>query len=207
MFPIPWNFPFRKKNGDLSTIGDMIGGGGGSDLPPHSASDAGKLLGVKNDGSLEWSDEVNSEIQTLTNNVNLLDDRVDEKGVIYNVETTADGVKTYAEIFKDIFDDVIAYLTAKDTGMALLTSAYIGGVNISAGSQGAITKDVSSFIITGVGLSGSTKLFQLYFHTSNANGQYTEIDNSTSAITYKNFSNDVPAQNTYFRVGLLYFSA
>lgn len=80
MFPIPWNFPFRKKNGDLSTIGDMIGsGGGGSDLPPHSASDAGKLLGVKLDGSLEWSDEVNSEIQTLTNyanaqsNPNLLD--------------------------------------------------------------------------------------------------------------------------------------
>lgn len=70
MFPIPWNFPFRKKNGDLSTIGDVIGGGGGgSDLPPHSASDAGKLLGVKLDGSLEWSDEVNSEIQTLTQNL------------------------------------------------------------------------------------------------------------------------------------------
>lgn len=29
MFPIPWNFPFRKKNGDITTIGDMIGGGGG----------------------------------------------------------------------------------------------------------------------------------------------------------------------------------
>lgn len=91
MFPIPWNFPFRKKNGDLSTIGDMIGsGGGGSDLPPHSASDAGKLLGVKLDGSLEWSDEVNSEIQTLTNQVanitnpNLLDNpwfTINQRGV------------------------------------------------------------------------------------------------------------------------------
>ena len=68
MFPIPWNFPFRKKNGDMSTIGDVIGGAG-SELPPHSSSDAGKLLGVKPNGSLEWSDTVNSEIQTLTNNL------------------------------------------------------------------------------------------------------------------------------------------
>lgn len=68
MFPIPWNFPFRKKNGDMSTIGAEIGGAG-SELPPHSSSDAGKLLGVKANGSLEWSDTVNSEIQTLTNNL------------------------------------------------------------------------------------------------------------------------------------------
>lgn len=69
MFPIPWNFPFRKKNGDMSTIGAEIGGAG-SELPPHSSSDAGKLLGVKPNGSLEWSDTVNSEIQTLTNKLN-----------------------------------------------------------------------------------------------------------------------------------------
>lgn len=73
MFPIPWNFPFRKKNGDMSTIGDVIGGEG-SELPPHSASDAGKLLGVKLDGSLEWSDEVNSEIQTLTQKTTITSD-------------------------------------------------------------------------------------------------------------------------------------
>ena len=150
--------------------------------------------------------QLTAENQTLTNDIIALDGRVDEKGIIYNVETTADGVKTYSEIFKDLFDDIKAYLTEKGGGIALITSAYIGGINISAGSQDVITKDMSSFIITGVGLSGSTKIFQLYFHTSNANGQYTEINNSTSAITYKNFSNDVPAQDTYFRVRLLYFS-
>lgn len=68
MFPIPWNFPFRKKNGDMSTIGDVIGGAG-SELPPHSGSDAGKVLGVGSDGKLGWTDEISSEIQTLTNNL------------------------------------------------------------------------------------------------------------------------------------------
>ena len=34
MFPIPWNFPFRKKDGDITTIGEMVGGGGGGSYTP-----------------------------------------------------------------------------------------------------------------------------------------------------------------------------
>ena len=55
MFPIPWNKAFRKKDGTIVNIADaMSGGGGGSDLPPHSAADAGKVLGVLEDGTLGW---------------------------------------------------------------------------------------------------------------------------------------------------------
>lgn len=56
MFPIPWNKEYRKKDGTLVKIGDAMsgGGGGGSDLPPHSASDAGKVLTVDESGNLEW---------------------------------------------------------------------------------------------------------------------------------------------------------
>lgn len=55
MFPIPWNKAFRKKDGTIVNIADaMSGGGGGSDLPPHSAADAGKVLGVTNEGTLAW---------------------------------------------------------------------------------------------------------------------------------------------------------
>lgn len=55
MFPIPWNKEYRKKDGTLVKISDAIsGGGGGSDLPPHSSTDAGKVLTVGEDGNLEW---------------------------------------------------------------------------------------------------------------------------------------------------------
>lgn len=86
MFPIPWNFPFRKKNGDMSTIGAEIGGAG-SELPPHGVGDAGKLLGVKANGKLEWSDTVNSEIQTLTNEVDTIVNDLTAKNFL-NIDLT-----------------------------------------------------------------------------------------------------------------------
>lgn len=58
MFPISWNSIFRKKDGSLTSMDEAIsaggGGGGGESLPPHSEADAGKVLGVTNDGSLAW---------------------------------------------------------------------------------------------------------------------------------------------------------
>lgn len=55
MFPIPWNRAYRKKDGSLVTIDDaMSGGGGGAVLPDYSIEDAGKVLGVDDDGNLAW---------------------------------------------------------------------------------------------------------------------------------------------------------
>lgn len=58
MFPLPWNFPFRKKDGTVVNVEDAISGGGGSDLPDYDSSDAGKILGVDENGDLEWSDSI-----------------------------------------------------------------------------------------------------------------------------------------------------
>ena len=58
MFPIPFNFPFRKSNGDISTIGaEISAGGGGSSytLPTASASVKG---GVKVGEGLTMDGEV-----------------------------------------------------------------------------------------------------------------------------------------------------
>lgn len=55
MFPIPWNKAFRKKDGTVVNIEDAMGGGGGSsELPDYSAEDAGKVLGVTEEGQLAW---------------------------------------------------------------------------------------------------------------------------------------------------------
>lgn len=52
MFPIPWNRVFRKKDGTLVNMEDI--GGGNSDLPEYSSEDAGKVLGVTEEGTLAW---------------------------------------------------------------------------------------------------------------------------------------------------------
>ena len=54
MFPISWDKMFRTKAGSLVKMDDAMSGGGGGSLPPHSAADAGKVLGVTNDGTLAW---------------------------------------------------------------------------------------------------------------------------------------------------------
>lgn len=39
MFPIPFNFPFRKSNGDVTTIADAISSGGGSYVLPTASAE------------------------------------------------------------------------------------------------------------------------------------------------------------------------
>lgn len=56
MFPIPFNFPFRKKDGSVTSIGSAIESGGGSyTLPTASASTKG---GVKIGAGLSMDGEV-----------------------------------------------------------------------------------------------------------------------------------------------------
>lgn len=57
MFPIPWNFPFKKKDGSTTTIDDAIsaGGGGGYTLPTASGSTKG---GIKIGSGLTMDGEV-----------------------------------------------------------------------------------------------------------------------------------------------------
>lgn len=84
MFPLRWNFPFRKKDGSLVNIEDAMGGDytlptassstkGGvkvghglsmegealnrdDELPGYSSTESGKVLGVDSEGALEWKE-------------------------------------------------------------------------------------------------------------------------------------------------------
>lgn len=56
MFPTKANDPYIKKDGTRSTVGNVIGSGGGSsDIPEYTSADAGKVLTVDVDGSLSWN--------------------------------------------------------------------------------------------------------------------------------------------------------
>lgn len=55
MFPLNSNVPYIKENGERDKLGNVIGsGGGGSELPAHTIADAGKVLGVNDEGNLVW---------------------------------------------------------------------------------------------------------------------------------------------------------
>ena len=64
MFPIPFNFPFRKNDGSITTISDAISSGGGSyTLPTASANTKG---GVKIGSGLTMDGEIlNADGYTL----------------------------------------------------------------------------------------------------------------------------------------------
>ena len=56
MFPLKANDPYIKATGERSTLGSVVGGGGSDtpELPDYGIADAGKVLTVGEDGSLEW---------------------------------------------------------------------------------------------------------------------------------------------------------
>lgn len=58
MFPLKANDPYIKATGERSTLGSVVGGGGSDtpELPEYGIADAGKVLTVGEDGSLEWDE-------------------------------------------------------------------------------------------------------------------------------------------------------
>lgn len=57
MFPLNSNQAYIKETGERSTLGAMIGSGGGSsELPEYSAANAGQVLTVNDDGELAWGE-------------------------------------------------------------------------------------------------------------------------------------------------------
>ena len=55
MFPLNSNTTYIEDSGKRARLGDVVGGGGGSDIPEYDVADAGKVLMVDDSGELEWS--------------------------------------------------------------------------------------------------------------------------------------------------------
>ena len=92
MFPIPFNFPFIRKDGSRTTIGAAIGEGGGGEpyvLPTASATVKG---GIKI-GSGLTIDENGVLSATGGGGVNQVDTANVNLNTLINVNTSAKGVE------------------------------------------------------------------------------------------------------------------
>lgn len=138
MFPIPWNFPFKKKDGTLTTVDDAIsaGGGGGSyTLPTASAETKG---GVKIGSGLTMDGEV-------LNNSN---------PTPYSLPTASDstlgGVKVGSGL--TITEGVLSSDNPTPYSLPTAAAETKGGVKIGAGltMDGEVLKDEST-VLTALG--------------------------------------------------------
>lgn len=84
MFPLNSNMPYIKETGERDKLGNVIGsGGGGSELPSHTIADAGKVLGVDDEGNLVWEtiDVVNQfSFATSPNSTSTVESNATEGG-------------------------------------------------------------------------------------------------------------------------------
>lgn len=160
MFPIPWNFPFRKKNGNLVNIGDAIDEG--TELPEHGEGDAGKVLSVDENGDLEWSDDVNSEIQTLTNNLSNEVETRAELGA-HNLLPCTGVTKTVNGVTYTVnADKSITVSTESGGATANYTfEVFSGDLHLEAGK---------SYILSGCPNGGTDSSFFLQYHRNGVGG-------------------------------------
>lgn len=135
MFPIPFNFPFRKNDGTLSTIGAEISGGGalptasatvkggvkiGSNLsmdgetlnasaqiPAHTSENAGKVLTVADDGSLEWDTKGGAGAEIISKTV--WDELTTEEKLNYGLVAVQDSETGYE---RGVLCDGASYINA-----------------------------------------------------------------------------------------------
>ena len=193
MFPLPWNFPFRKKDGTIVNVVDAMsgGGGGGSDLPDYDSSDAGRVLGVDENGDLEWSDKVKdlsvdvSSLDTRTDALELHSDRVDHDILVIGGSTIENwqgsGVNIINNIMKDITLQGITFTVNDDkTVRAVGTAesgfgAQVGTASLKAGITYKITDTIN-------GVAGEATNFVAAI--SNGSIIFASCDTETYPATY-----------------------
>lgn len=166
MFPIPFNFPFKKSDGSLSTIGAEIsagGGGGGYTLPTASASTKG---GVKIGSGLTMTGEV------LSN----------DNPTPYSLPIAAANVLGGVKVGTNLSIDENGVLSASGGGgdpyvLPPATASTLGGIKVGSGLS--VTQD-GTLSTSGGGGGGSVYTHCLKLEKSGTFTIYAIIVNSSA---------------------------
>lgn len=171
MFPIPFNFPFKKSDGSLSTIGAEIsagGGGGGYTLPTASGSTKG---GVKIGNGLTMTGEV------LSN----------DNPTPYSLPTAAADTLGGVKVGTNLSIDENGVLSASGGGgdpyvLPAATASTLGGIKVGSGLS--VTQD-GTLSASGGGGGGTLYEHNIVIYTTSASNRvyigFKQIDKTSTA--------------------------
>lgn len=122
MFPIPFNFPFRKKDGSITTMDDAISSGGGSyTLPTASADTKG---GVKVGAGLT----MDGETLKVTGGVVDYEHNIVSYGIVDDYEYYVKLLKRYAGAGSIGYEVVTYTASSSDASIDVYQVIYESGV-------------------------------------------------------------------------------
>lgn len=121
MFPINWNDAFRKKDGTMTTIGDVIasggGGGGGSGVDGVIIGEEEPTEDIGENGDYYLQIDVSGNIPVVTNTFKKVNDNWVNSLVGYNVKSHSTGsYDASLDISQIVFDELVLITTVPYQG-------------------------------------------------------------------------------------------
>lgn len=109
MFPIPWNKMYRKKDGTLTKIGDVIAsGGGGSSVDGVYVGEDEPDEDLGEDGNYYLQIDVSGNIPLVTNTFKKINDNWVNSLIRYNIKThSTGGSDASLDITQIMFDEIV----------------------------------------------------------------------------------------------------
>lgn len=182
MFPLNSNTPYVKDTGERARLGQIVGGSDTQELPDYGIADAGKVLTVGEDGSLEWNEKGAGGGDAF---LNYDFTKMGTRSNVRYVDFSSDGADfktTNAQIpFSIIVNDITIYL---DIGVLNIAQGVNNRLLMRSSNEGLIYRSTNFWGLYAGGFWSMSEISEPdYFNNSTLK---IYIDSSNKWHIYKN---------------------